>query len=63
MQKLTMADLAAESVEMLPSRETLVLDWNTALIAASNTSVALNAGTWFSSANSTAVQLISVHQS
>lgn len=62
MQKLTLTDLAAETVEMLPSRETLVLDWNTALISATNTSVALNAGTWFSSANSTAVQVINVIQ-
>ncbi|MDQ4489102.1 hypothetical protein RBS60_02680 [Sinomonas sp. ASV486] len=62
MQKLTTADLAAESVEMLPSRETLFLDWNAALISASNTSVALNADTWFSRASSAALQMISVNQ-
>lgn len=62
MQKLTTADLAAETVELLPARDTLFLDWNTALISATNTSVALNAASAFSSAHSTAAQLIYVNQ-
>lgn len=62
MQKLTKADLATETVEMLPARDTLLLDWNTALVYASNTSVALNAASAFSGADSTAVQYISVMQ-
>lgn len=62
MQKLTVAELAAESVELLPSRDTLFLDANLAAIMASNTSVAANVLTVYSSANSTALQGILVVQ-
>ena len=62
MIKLTITELSAETVELLPSRETLLWDMNTALIAAQNASYAVNAGTVFSAANSTAVQSISVTQ-
>ena len=36
MQKLTLAELAAESVEMLPGRETLLFNFNASLIEAQN---------------------------
>ncbi|MEA5456326.1 hypothetical protein SPF06_16435 [Sinomonas sp. JGH33] len=62
MQKLTMADLAAEDVELLPGRETLVWDLNSALVAATNASFAVNAATVLSSANSVALQGITVNQ-
>ncbi|MDQ4504187.1 hypothetical protein [Sinomonas sp. ASV322] len=62
MQKLTMADLAAEDVELLPGRETLVWDLNAALVAATNASYAVNAATVLSSANSVALQGITVNQ-
>ncbi|GAB3281106.1 hypothetical protein GCM10027449_22230 [Sinomonas notoginsengisoli] len=62
MQKLTVAELAAESVEMLPTRETLVFDLNAALIQAQNASYAVNAMTLFSAANSAAVQTVYVVQ-
>ncbi|WP_415857148.1 hypothetical protein [Sinomonas sp. G460-2] len=62
MTKLTITEIAAESVELLPARETLLWDLNTALIAAHNTSMAVNAATVLSAANSVAVQGISVTQ-
>ncbi|WP_422935878.1 hypothetical protein [Sinomonas sp. P47F7] len=62
MQKLTKADLAAESVELLPGRETLLWDRNIAGILASNTSFAVNAATVLSAANSTALQGVTVTQ-
>ncbi|HKU11075.1 hypothetical protein [Sinomonas terrae] len=62
MTKLTMTDLAAETVELLPSRETLVFDLNWTGILASNSSVALNAVTLGSVANSAAGQFITVTQ-
>ncbi|WP_415857146.1 hypothetical protein [Sinomonas sp. G460-2] len=62
MQKLTKADLAAESVELLPGRETLLLDRNIAEILASNASFAVNAATVLSAANSAALQGVSVTQ-
>ena len=62
MQKLTKAELAAESVELLPGRETLLLDRNFAGILASNASFAVNAATVLSAANSTALQGVSVTQ-
>ncbi|WP_369046847.1 hypothetical protein [Sinomonas sp. P10A9] len=63
MTKLTITDLAAETVELLPSRETLTLDTNLAGIWASNMSLAANVDTFFSHATSTAVQGILVVQS
>uniref|UniRef100_UPI0039EFD6C9 hypothetical protein n=1 Tax=Sinomonas sp. G460-2 TaxID=3393464 RepID=UPI0039EFD6C9 len=62
MTKLTMTDLAAETVELLPGRETLVFDANWAGILATNSSVALNAVTLASVANSAAGQFITVTQ-
>ncbi|WP_369046846.1 hypothetical protein [Sinomonas sp. P10A9] len=63
MQKLTIAELAAESVELLPGRETLLADFNVALISASNASLAANVLTVCSSASSAALQGIVVAQS
>jgi hypothetical protein len=64
MMKLSITD---ETIEMLPSRETL--SWgsfhfgdNLASVVASNTSLALNAGSVFAIANSAAVQTITVNQ-
>lgn len=62
MQKLTKAELAAESVELLPGRETLLWDRNIAGILASNASYAVNAATLLSAANSTALQGVTVTQ-
>ncbi|WP_422935876.1 hypothetical protein [Sinomonas sp. P47F7] len=62
MTKLTITEIAAESVELLPARETLFWDVNTALIAAQNASYAVNAATVLSVAHSTAVQGITVTQ-
>ena len=62
MTKITAAELAAETVELLPGRDTLFLDANWAGIVATNTSLALNAATWGSVANSTAFQGIAVWQ-
>lgn len=62
MQAITFVELEAETVEMLPAKETLFFDTNVAGVWASNTSVALNAATVLSSANSTALQAISVNQ-
>ncbi|WP_138414182.1 hypothetical protein [Sinomonas gamaensis] len=62
MTKLTIADLTAETVEMLPSRETLFFNFNGALVQATNVSYAVNAATILSSANSAALQGISISQ-
>ncbi|HKU11072.1 hypothetical protein [Sinomonas terrae] len=62
MQKLTKAELAAETVELLPGRETLFWDQNVAGILASNASYAVNAATVLSAANSVALQGVSVTQ-
>lgn len=59
---LTIADLDAQSVELLPSKETLWFNTNWAAIYASNSSLAVNAATLLSSANSAAVQTIAVSQ-
>lgn len=61
-KELTMQELESEQVELLPSRETLFLDTNWASVVASNTSLALNAGSLLASANSAAVQTILVAQ-
>jgi hypothetical protein len=59
---LTIAELDAQSVELLPSKETLYFDTNWAAIYASNSSLAVNAATLLSSANSAALQHIYVSQ-
>lgn len=66
MTKLTAADLAAETVELLPDRDTLwTFDFtkvNLASVTASNSSTALNILTLGSEANSGALQNIAVLQ-
>lgn len=64
-RELTIAELEAERTDLLPARETLSYhggNTNWATIVASNSSLALNAGSLFASANSAAVQSISVNQ-
>ena len=64
MSKLTIADLAAETAEMLPDRDTLWTfnSFNVAAVAAANSSVAANVATICSLANSAALQSVSVSQ-
>jgi hypothetical protein len=60
---LSIAELESEHTELLPSRETLTYgNTNWANIFASNSSMALNAGSWASTANSAAYQAITVTQ-
>lgn len=62
-KELTFAELDSERVELLPARETLTFgNSNWASIYASNSSLALNAGSVHSTATSTAVQTVSVNQ-
>jgi hypothetical protein len=61
-KELTIQELESQHVELLPSRETLFLDTNWASVYASNTSLALNAGSLLASANSAAFQTILVAQ-
>lgn len=65
MRNLTITELEAESVEMLPAKETLFLNYGTnwAAIYASNSSLAVNAATILSQANSAALQSVTVVQS
>jgi hypothetical protein len=66
MTKLTAAELAAESVELLPDRDTLFslsftkVNW--AEVYASNTSTAMNVFTIHSEANSAALQSVTTIQ-
>ncbi|GAC1482008.1 MAG: hypothetical protein NVS2B15_21210 [Pseudarthrobacter sp.] len=62
-KELTIQELESQQVELLPSRETLFLNSTTnwASVVASNSSLALNAASLLSSANSAAVQTILVH--
>lgn len=66
MSKITLAELSTESVELLPSRDTLFFNtynsFNWAAVQASNSSLALNAGSVFASANSAALQSVVVSQ-
>lgn len=59
--KMTYSELDSEMAALLPSKETLSFHFNWANIYASNSSVALNAATLLSQANSAAVQTITVH--
>lgn len=60
---LSIAELESEHTELLPTRETLTFgNTNWANIYASNSSMALNAASYFSAANSAAVQTIVVTQ-
>jgi hypothetical protein len=62
MKELTILELESQQVELLPSRETLFLDTNWAGVYATNTSLAVNAGSFFSVAHSSAVQNIGIFQ-
>lgn len=62
---LTLAELEAETTELLPTRETLTFGFgnhNWANVYASNSSMALNAGSIYAIANSTALQSVTVTQ-
>jgi hypothetical protein len=62
-KELTVSELDAEYIELLPARETLSYgNTNWASVWASNSSLALNAASYCSSANSMAVQTINVSQ-
>lgn len=60
----TIADLEAEEAELLPARQALGghFGWNVANITASNTALALNAGSYHSWASAHANQYIAVFQ-
>jgi hypothetical protein len=63
-KELTLTELDVESAELLPARETLFFNtYNWAGVYASNSSLAVNAATLLSQANSAAVQTIGVSQS
>jgi hypothetical protein len=62
MKELTILELESQQAELLPSRETLFLDNYWAGVYATNTSLAVNAGSFFSLANSAAVQNIAIVQ-
>ncbi|EWT06784.1 hypothetical protein N864_17475 [Intrasporangium chromatireducens Q5-1] len=62
MQEITFAELDTEMVAMLPSKETLFLNFNWANVYATNSSIALNAATLLSQANSAAMQNVWVSQ-
>jgi hypothetical protein len=59
---ITIAELDTEAMALLPSKETLHWGHNLASIYASNSSLALNAATLYSQANSAAMQGIWVSQ-
>ncbi|HEX5511871.1 MAG TPA: hypothetical protein VFX41_09155 [Actinomycetales bacterium] len=62
-EELTMAELEGQCAELLPMRETLYFHANWAAVSATNTSVALNAASLWSSAKSAAYQQVFVKQS
>jgi len=62
-KELTMADLDAQSIELLPDRAALgSFNTNWATVYASNAAYAVNAGSHWSHANATAMQWINVEQ-
>ena len=62
-KELTISELDAQFVELLPARETLSFGNNNwAAVYASNSSLALNAASFYASANSMASQTIYVTQ-
>jgi hypothetical protein len=62
-KEVTFAELESEHVELLPARETLYFNhYNWAAVYASNSSMAINAATVASHANSWATQSIAVVQ-
>jgi hypothetical protein len=60
--ELSFSELDLVEAELLPAREALGL-WNWANVYANNSSLALNAATAFSTANSAAYQSVVVNQS
>ena len=58
---LTYSELDSEMAALLPSKETLSWHYNWTNIYATNSSMAINAATLLSHANSAAVQTIMVH--
>jgi hypothetical protein len=63
MRELSFAELDTERTELLPTRETLTYgNFNWANIVATNSSMALNAASYFAVANSAAQQTILVNQ-
>lgn len=63
MRELDLHELEDERIDLLPARETLYFHANWANVWASNSSMALNAASFYSLAHSTANQYISVSQS
>ena len=61
-KELTLSELDGQQVELLPARETLFFNFNWANVYATNSSMALNAGTYFSHASSAALQSIVIRQ-
>jgi hypothetical protein len=61
-EELSMYELDDERIDLLPARETLHFHANWASVVASNSSLALNAASYFSSAHSSAHQSINVFQ-
>lgn len=59
--ELSFSELDVLSAELLPAREALN-SWNVANVYATNASMAFNAATWASTANSFAGQSITVSQ-
>lgn len=62
MKELTLQELEGQQVELLPSRETLFFDLNWADVTATNTSLAVNTGSFLSDAHSIALQSVHVSQ-
>ncbi len=62
MTNISMSELEAQSAELLPEKETLLLNTNWANVYASNASMAINAATLGSFATSGAWQSVTVVQ-
>ncbi len=66
MTDFTMTEIEAQHVELLPAKETLFYvnfgNHNWAAVYATNSSLAVNAATLLSAANSAAVQTIGISQ-
>lgn len=62
MKSLTITDIADQRADLLPQRDTMLFDINVAPVVAVNLAIAVNAATWGSTANATALQVIGVLQ-
>ena len=62
MTAVSITELTAESAELLPTRETLFFDTNIAGVYASNTALAVNAGSLLANAQAAAFQAVTVIQ-